>query len=254
MSIANEILRLQTAKADIKAAIENKGVTVGDGTIDTYAEKINEISSGDGGSENPFYYIGTMEFAFTNVAFPENSEIVCKVLNNTKWYTAFSKTSGIKSLKIICDTPDLTFNFYALVRESKNLEVLDLSEIKGDINNISYFMYGTKTLKTILGELDLSKCTTSSAYANAFTSSNSLLEDIRFVPNTIKLSVSFAYQQYLSGASIQSIIDGLATVETAQTLTLHANVKILQSQVDSANAKGWTVAGGTVVSEEEYYG
>ncbi len=46
MSIANEIIRLQTAKTDIKTAIENKGVTVGDGTIDTYAEKINEISGG----------------------------------------------------------------------------------------------------------------------------------------------------------------------------------------------------------------
>ena len=48
MSIANEIQRLQSAKADIKAAIEQKGVTVGDGTIDTYVEKISEISSGGG--------------------------------------------------------------------------------------------------------------------------------------------------------------------------------------------------------------
>ena len=46
MSIAQEIQRLQTSKANIKAAIEGKGVTVGDGTIDTYAEKISEISVG----------------------------------------------------------------------------------------------------------------------------------------------------------------------------------------------------------------
>ena len=78
--------------------------------------------------------------------------------------------------------------------------------------------------------------------------------EIRFKENTIGVSISFAWTRPLSAESIQSIIDGLATVETAQTLTLHANVKILQSQVDSANAKGWTVAGGTVVSEEEYYG
>lgn len=51
MSIANEIQRLQSAKADIKNAIEEKGVTVGDGTIDTYAEKISQISSGGGGAE-----------------------------------------------------------------------------------------------------------------------------------------------------------------------------------------------------------
>lgn len=47
MSIATEIERLQTSKAAIKTAIEEKGVIVGDGTIDTYAEKIDEIESGD---------------------------------------------------------------------------------------------------------------------------------------------------------------------------------------------------------------
>lgn len=46
MSIATEIQRLQTAKADIKTAIEEKGVEVGNGLIDTYAEKIKEISGG----------------------------------------------------------------------------------------------------------------------------------------------------------------------------------------------------------------
>lgn len=50
MSIATEIQRLQQAKTDIKTAIEAKGVTVGDGTIDTYAEKISEISGGGGPS------------------------------------------------------------------------------------------------------------------------------------------------------------------------------------------------------------
>lgn len=48
MSIANEIRRLQTAKADIKAAIEGKGVTVGDETIDTYSELISRIKGGVG--------------------------------------------------------------------------------------------------------------------------------------------------------------------------------------------------------------
>jgi hypothetical protein len=43
MSIANEIQRLQSAKADIKAAIENKGVTVGDIGIQEYASKIDEM-------------------------------------------------------------------------------------------------------------------------------------------------------------------------------------------------------------------
>lgn len=48
-TIAEEITRIQTAKSNIKTAIENKGVVVGDITIDGYAEKINQIVVGEGG-------------------------------------------------------------------------------------------------------------------------------------------------------------------------------------------------------------
>lgn len=46
MSIASEITRLQNAKASIKTSIENKGVTVGDETLDSYASKIDAIETG----------------------------------------------------------------------------------------------------------------------------------------------------------------------------------------------------------------
>lgn len=51
-SISSEITRLENAKASIKSAIEAKGVTVGEGLLDTYAAKINDISSGGGASES----------------------------------------------------------------------------------------------------------------------------------------------------------------------------------------------------------
>lgn len=50
-TIAEEITRIQTAKSNIKTAIENKGVAVGDITIDGYAEKINQIVGGSGSSK-----------------------------------------------------------------------------------------------------------------------------------------------------------------------------------------------------------
>lgn len=49
MSIASEITRLQTAKADIKSAIEAKGVTVpSNASIDTYDTYVSQISGGGG--------------------------------------------------------------------------------------------------------------------------------------------------------------------------------------------------------------
>lgn len=51
MSIASEITRLQTAKADIKAAIEGKGVTVPSAaTLDEFSDYVSAISGGGGGS------------------------------------------------------------------------------------------------------------------------------------------------------------------------------------------------------------
>lgn len=50
MSVQSQISRLQTAKADLKTAIENKGVTVPSSTkLDGYADLVDSISSG--GSE-----------------------------------------------------------------------------------------------------------------------------------------------------------------------------------------------------------
>ena len=53
MSVATEISRLQNAKADIKTAIESKGVTVpSSATIDSYNTYINQIQTGGGGGTN----------------------------------------------------------------------------------------------------------------------------------------------------------------------------------------------------------
>ncbi len=58
ITISSELTRISNAKSAIKSAIEAKGVTVGDGTIDTYAEKIGEISSGGSLPDKiPFSYI-----------------------------------------------------------------------------------------------------------------------------------------------------------------------------------------------------
>ncbi|MEE0899241.1 MAG: hypothetical protein U0L88_16660, partial [Acutalibacteraceae bacterium] len=102
MSIATEIQRLQTAKADIKSAIEEKGVEVGEGTIDTYAEKIGEISSG--GGIDYLRYADGYQFA-TMEGLPE--EVVLNFENATNLQnlmTAF-KVTNVKRLTINCWKP-----------------------------------------------------------------------------------------------------------------------------------------------------
>ena len=57
MSIASEISRLQTAKAELKTAIEGKGVTVPSSTkLDGYADLVESIQQGGGYEENVWYF------------------------------------------------------------------------------------------------------------------------------------------------------------------------------------------------------
>jgi hypothetical protein len=93
MSISTEIERLQNAKAEIKSAIEEKGVEVGDGRIDTYAEKISQITSGDGGYNTKSVKITT---SVSNVE--ELSNIVFKDLDDTRDYVAYLSFSKDKNL------------------------------------------------------------------------------------------------------------------------------------------------------------
>ena len=71
----------------------------------------------------------------------------------------------------------------------------------------------------------------------------STIENLRFVEETIHCSIPFAHSPKLSAESIQSIIDGLAYVETAQNLTLHTNVvaKLTVEQLTQITDKNWNV-------------
>ena len=112
----------------------------------------------------------------------------------------------------------------------------DLSQIPRARQMFSH----SPALKVVDGTpLDLSSATLIGTFANYCDN----LEEIRFVPNTIKVTINFAANKSLSNATIQSIIDGLAEVETLQTLTLHADVgaKLTDEQKAVITAKNWTL-------------
>lgn len=73
MSIATEITRLQTAKANIKSAIEGKGVAVSSSaTLDAYASLVSSIPTGGGGSTllARGSYTPTEDVSASNVQIP----------------------------------------------------------------------------------------------------------------------------------------------------------------------------------------
>lgn len=256
MSIVNEIQRLQSAKTNIKAAIENKGVTVGDGLIDTYAEKIGEISGGDydQGYEDGknsvvdyLQYVGTISGLYQYCVFPTDTELelYLPMLFAIKGVTSsmaqtFFYAKGLKSLKLKCNERNKPV-MYQNAFYYCDAKTIDLTEFNTMISNFTQTFMGCSALEEIKGELDFSQCTTVNT---PFHNTSNLIE-IRFKANTLSLSISLSASSKLSDESIQSIIDGLAdlTGGTAQTLTLHANVgaKLSDEQKATITAKNWTL-------------
>lgn len=72
MDITSEIVRLQTAKANIKSAIEDKGVVIpSDAKLDTYDTYIDQIQTGGNNASTititlPSYNAGTVYYTDSN--------------------------------------------------------------------------------------------------------------------------------------------------------------------------------------------
>lgn len=103
--------------------------------------------------------------------------------------------------------------------------------------SLSEMFLNCTSLETITEPLNISNATNVN---KAFTVCGAL-KDIRFVTETIKVSIAIL-SAVLTDESIQSIIDGLATVETAQTLTLNSAITLTDEQKATINEKGWTLA------------
>lgn len=227
MSIATEIQRLQTAKLNIKSAIENKGVEVGNGTIDTYAEKIGKISGG--GSGDNFYD------TFWD-AYQDNG-------NRTRYGSAFYG-EGWNDTTFNPKYP-ITISGDSAVDYASVFSYGGMTEIDVDIlvNSPSLQLTFNQnrsivTIKKIV--LLRNDIVFDRTFANATN-----LENITF-EGVISKNIGFPNSDKLSDSSIQNVIDCLAdlTGGTTQTLTFHKTVgnKLTDTQKASITAKNWTLA------------
>ena len=138
------------------------------------------------------------------------------------FYIDIASTNIISMSNAFADCPNLA-------------SMVGINTLKGD--NLSKMFTDCMILETIQEPFDFSNATD---LTNIFYKCYKLKE-IRFVKETIKLSLSLTYSSLLSEESIQSIIDGLATVTTAQTLTLNSAITITDEQKATINEKGWTL-------------
>lgn len=106
----------------------------------------------------------------------------------------------------------------------------------GKVNDVQFAFYNITKCQEI-SLLDFTSVTN----ANKTFNYSSSIKELRFVKNSIHISISFKSQCLLSAESVQSIIDGLATVTTAQTITFHKSIALTDAQKQTINEKGWTL-------------
>lgn len=208
-----------------------------------YKSAVESIESGggSGGNSQIIRYGATFHQTFKGVTFPDNYEIIIDSTGSTisSLNETFSQ-SNIYKVKII-GTSVSNFSTFGLFTQCKNLIEVDISELQCSPTTVHYMFYNTTSLKRIIGELDFTNMRQNFNYT--FLLCNAL-EEVRFKANSIFISIGFDHSNLLSNESIQSIIDGLATVETTQTLTFHKDVKskLTETQLTTITSKNWTLA------------
>lgn len=239
MNIAEKVLQLKQDFDEVYAA--GKAAGGGSGVeFDRYLKTAQFTSLNMFGTSEVVLNFDNMS-GFINLFSIDKAENT----NTTVEHLTINSPNEITSLQSMLYCNSASYD-YVLKRVTLNFETQNCT-------NFQHAFTGQRALEIVDGT-PLNMSAVMSAIRTAAFTTTPALKEVRFEKESIPLNISFAQSDNLSTETIQSIIDGLATVDTAQTLTLHASIKILQSQVDSANAKGWTIAGGTVVSEEEYYG
>lgn len=191
----------------------------------------------------PAYRITALSNLYSSAVFPENAELSLRVArldsSDAQYVLRFTKNLKKMSLAVESSNTGL-LNMQGFVRENTDIEVIDFSNLGVKINNASYFALGATKLKSIYGALDFSECTAATIWLNGANA----LEDIEFVPETIKISLDFYWCAYLSEKTVQSIIDGLAdlTGSAAQNVSFHSSIidKLTPAQFDQIAAKNWT--------------
>lgn len=177
-----------------------------------------------------------------------NKENVIDCSNKVRFENIFSNCFMIEEIKFINISESQAESQWSnALRATLSLEYHYLKKVTFSPKLIfkygTGFFYNRQGLEIIDGEIDFSYCA-EGTLNNFFYACNNLKE-VRFTKESLKYDLSIAQSPLLSDESIQSILDGLKTLSSTQTLSLNSAVyaKLTEEQKQSATDKGWTITG-----------
>ena len=263
MSIASEITRLQNAKASIKTSIENKGVTVGNGTLDTYASKIDAIETGITPTgtinitENGTYDVTDKASANVNVEGLKGTKI--EITKNGTYtpeepYNAFTEveanveadvseyfgntlqiggTSGSALNQIIKKVPPLSISrpmSNYLFYNCTSLETIPLIDMSISVNVQNDF-YNCSALTNFGGFKNLGQLYSTTQSANYYEYKLDLSSCTKLTHDSLMNVINNLYDIATKGVKTQQVVIGSKNL-----------AKLTAEEIAIATSKGWSIS------------
>lgn len=249
MTIEDRLNDLITAKADMKSAIESKGVDV-TGGLSTYADAIRSIESGGGeGSAVPLpdgTRFSSSRFEVCPSVDTSNMTAMdfmfhgCHNITTTPLYDT-SKVTNMRYMFHSCD------NLVSVAKYDTS-KVVDMeSMFEGCKNLISIPEFDTSALRyaagifngcynlTTIPKLNFSKVTSLGTYA--FTSTSALKHLGGFTG--VKVDLNLDYSNAITRESMLNVFNEMATASAKITITQTVYNRLSDTDISIATNKGW---------------
>lgn len=153
---------------------------------------------------------------------------------------AFAGCQNLEKIPPIIDLSSCTVavNMFYSCNKLKEIHIRNSSRV----NNFQGFVRcdSGPSLLEKLETIDATSC--AGFYYFFYYGDYNYLTYLRFVPNTIHVSFDFKHCPALDSDSVQSIVDGLAEVTSAQTVTFNNAITLSAQQQQDITDKGWTLA------------
>ena len=276
MALMENVKRIKEAKAALKTAIKDKGVSVpDDALLSEYPALVEKIETA-ADELAPIYEAvfdvktkGMTDFSELFKGYKGEDLIGVGKLNTSKvkrFRSTFESCTEITKLDLSAWDISSAENMERIFQDTPKLTKLDISTwklpatvksmismfYKCGLNNMDFLknwdISNITKMDNLFGfcpnlkSLDLSSWDVGNVISfGGFCSFCDVLEDFK-APKNIKASIKFDYSK-LNYESLMSIINNLAPVETTQTLTLGSDLlnKLSAEDIAIATQKGWTV-------------
>ena len=185
----------------------------------------------------PLKYAVSISGFMSKAQLPENTEYILHLPSCIDFTGAFSNVINLTKLTFTGLNDFAQFRLSGAFMGCKQLEEVDFGIELLYTTTLNSAFTNCHNLKRVRGVLSPYECEDKAInFMFAYE-----LEEIRFDVEVITVKMSFRDSSKLSVQSVQSIVDGLAEVDTQLTLTLNSAVSLTDEQKATINDKGWTL-------------